>query len=84
MEEKIFRVRMYSGYKGGSNYYHHADILETHYMKALTAAHQGRVCNWRRVDSFDTAQEDYVKYEYLGMVNFDESRNPMRPLEDII
>ena len=60
---------MYSGSKGGSNYYHHADIIAPTWNSALKAAKDGRVHNWRWVDSYDHSDEDYCKYEYLYKVD---------------
>lgn len=84
MDEKIFRIRMYSGRAGGSNYYHHADVIETHYTKALKAAREGRVTNWRWIDTFDKSNENYRQFEYLYMLDSSKARSPMRPLEKIV
>ena len=81
-KEKIFRIRKYSGYCG-QNHYHHADIIETHYMKALAAARQGRVTNWRWIDTYDSCKEDYEWFEYLGMigeVGDIQAENPAKPI----
>lgn len=82
MVGKIFRIRMSSGVVGGDNLYHYADVVETHYQRALTAAKQGRVRNWRAVDSFGpTVTESYKEFEYLYQVGDSESRRSARPLE---
>ncbi len=84
MTEQIFRIRKSSGQEGESNFYHHADVIETHYTRALAAARQGRVVNWRMIDSFDTSDTDYVNYQYLGLVDFMYTKNPARPLEAVV
>ena len=82
--ERIFRVRMYRGDKGGSNYYFHADIITTHYKKALAAARQDRVRNWRWIDTYDTSDRDYKSFEYLYIVEPFQARKAARPLERIL
>ena len=84
MEEKIFRIRRYTGVKDGPNYYHHADIIETHHMKALAAARQGRVNNWRWIDTYDISSEDYEEFEYLYLVDDSEAKRASKPLEKIV
>jgi hypothetical protein len=68
---KTFRIRLTVGYKGGSNIVYHADIRLTHYKKALSFAKQhqfdGKI-NWRWIDTYDTSREDYIHFQYLGMV----------------
>lgn len=76
---KIWRIRQYSGSKGGSNYYHHADVIAPKWWMALRAAKEGRVQNWRWVDRYDTSDTDYVSYEYLYEVT-DDAREPRKPL----
>ncbi|KKU51698.1 MAG: hypothetical protein A3H69_00810 [Candidatus Sungbacteria bacterium RIFCSPLOWO2_02_FULL_47_9] len=70
---------MYSGTKGGSNYYHHADVVSRNHHLALKAAKEGRVRNWRWIDTFDTASKDYRTYELLGRIEPDGAKNPRRP-----
>ena len=79
IREKIFRIRKYSGYEGGSNYYHHADVIEKKWYLALRAAKEGRVYNWRWVDTYDTSKKTYEYYEYLGIINEEWARNPQKP-----
>lgn len=77
---KCFRVRRYSGHKGGSNHYYHADILAKTWHEALRAAKEDRVLNWRRVDTFDMAEETYCRYEYLYQVDRCCAKHPRKPL----
>ena len=42
----IYRIQKHSGLKGGSNYYHHADVKASNWETALKAAKDGRVMNW--------------------------------------
>ena len=76
---KVFRVRRYSGHEGGSNFYHHADVISTHYQTALKAARDGLIRNWRWVDTYDTSDETYVDYEYLYVVDWDRADRPAPP-----
>lgn len=77
----IVRVRKSSGVIGGSNYYHHADIICKNKEQALKACVEERVINWRWIDTFDTSLKDYVKYSILYEVTENQSKNPMKPLE---
>lgn len=43
----IVRIRRSYGNKGGSNYYHHADVICQSKKEALEAAKEGRIKNWR-------------------------------------
>lgn len=62
---KVYRIRRYSGRANGPNYYHHADVVAPHWATALKMAREGKVSNWRWIDSFDTCDKEYVYYEYL-------------------
>ncbi len=75
----IYRIRRYSGHKGGSNFYHHADVVAPNRHSALKSAKQGGVYNWRWVDTFDTASEDYIEYRFLYRVSEDEAKRPRCP-----
>jgi len=77
----IFRVRKLSGNIGGSNYYHHADVICKDKKEALKACEEGRVINWRWIDTYDTSIKDYVEYNILYEVAESQSKNPMKPLE---
>ena len=76
----IYRIRKYSGYKGGANYYHHADVIERSRKRALKAAQEGRVRNWRWIDTFDTASKNYIEYEILYTEHPELAKRPERPL----
>jgi hypothetical protein len=78
MTEKIYRVRRYSGQKGWSNYYHHADIITPHWSKAMSAAKRGFIKNWRWIDTFDVSDKDYESFELLGAVTREQSEKPKR------
>ena len=75
----IYRIRRCSGAKNESNYYYHADVIARSSRLALRAAKDGRVCNWRWIDRFDTADRDYLTYEFLYRLNSDEAENPQLP-----
>lgn len=77
----IVRVRRLSGYAGGSNYYHHADIVCKNKKEAIKACKEGRVANWRWIDTFDTSRTDYLKYDILYEVTETQSKSPMIPME---
>lgn len=68
-ERRIYRIRRCIGYKGGSNYYDHADVIASCWSAALKAAREGRVRRWRQVDKFDDSDETYLEFEYLYRVN---------------
>ncbi len=76
----IYRIRKCWGRKGGSNHYSHADVISRNHHLALKAAKEGRVNNWRGIDTFDTSSHDYESYELLGCVDRDEARNPSPPV----
>ena len=76
---RVYRIRRFSGRAGGSNYYDHADVVESHWTRALQAARQGRVTNWRRIDRFDTSDEDYCYYEHLYAVDEADAEDPQPP-----
>lgn len=61
-----------------------ADIIGTHYMRALKAARDDRVKNWRLIDTFDNSNKDYMDFEYLGIIEKSEAKNPQKPLEQIV
>jgi hypothetical protein len=75
----IVRIRRISGYAGGSNYYHHADIICRSVAEALLAAKEKRVQNWRMIDIFDTSNKDYSEYISLGKISADGAKMPHRP-----
>lgn len=75
----IVRVRRYSGFTGGQNYYHHADVICHSKKEALEAAKEGRVKNWRLIDKFDTTDRDYEYYEVLYLVTEEEAKRPHTP-----
>lgn len=77
----ILRVRRSKGVSGDSNYYHHADIICENKEEALKACKEGRVVNWRWIDTYDTCIKDYVEYTVLYEVTEQQSKNPMKPLE---
>lgn len=74
------RVRRYSGHVDSPNYYHHADIICKSKAEALAAAREGRVTNWRWIDSFDTSSSDYEDYEILYTLHPGEAENPRKPI----
>jgi hypothetical protein len=84
MTTKIFRIELRIGKAGYSKHCFYADILETHYMKALTAARQGRVGNWKWEDTWGEYKRDYRVFRYIGIVDFNEAENPMPPLEEVL
>lgn len=75
----IYRIRRYSATKGGRHYYHHADVIAKHWASALKAAKEGRVHNWRWIDSFDQANSTYEYYELLYRVDDREAVKPCKP-----
>lgn len=80
----IYRVRRYSGTKGGSNYYFHADVIARSPASAMKAAREERVYNWRWVDRYDSSSEDYKYYELLYRVydngwGWNEAKKPAVP-----
>ncbi len=75
----IVRVRRHSGDAGGRNHYHHADIICKNKRDAWLACRNGIVSNWRWIDSFDTCDRSYVRYEVMYEVSEESSKNPMKP-----
>jgi len=64
--DKCYRIRKtWSNGNGNSNYAHHADVVAPHWATALKAAKEGRVRNWRWIDTWDSSDEAYEEYEYL-------------------
>lgn len=45
----------------------------------MKAVREGRVHNWRWIDRFDVAQEDYQEHELLYRVDECEARKAQRP-----
>mgnify|MGYP003425740218 FL=1 len=78
----IVRIRRHSGKAGGENYYHHADIICNNYREALRACSENRVKNWRWIDTFDTCEKDYVRYEVSYRVSEESARNPQNPIKE--
>ena len=76
----IVRIRRESGCKGGSNHYHHADVICKSKKEALEAAKDGRVRNWRWIDRFDKASKTYEHFEVLYTLKANEATNPHRPI----
>lgn len=75
----IYRIQRHSGLKGGSNYYHHADVKASNWETALKAAKEGRVMNWRWIDAFDKSDKDYERFEYMRAVDVHEAEWPEWP-----
>ena len=75
----IYRIRHYFGIKGRSNHYFHADVVASSGALALKAAREGRVRNWRWIDTFDTAPKDYSRYELLYCVDAKNAKQPRAP-----
>jgi len=62
----IYRLRRIScTHAGGANFYHHADVQAPTHHAAIRAAREGRVVNWRRIDTFDSSDEPYLEFEFL-------------------
>jgi hypothetical protein len=78
-ESIVVRVRRYSGTKGGPNYYHHADIITTSEEEALLAAREGRIRNWRWIDTYDISENDYKRFEVLETIDFEGAKKPAEP-----
>ena len=76
----VYRIRRYSGHAGGSNHYHHADVMARDRHEALRAAKEGRVANWRWIDTYDTCDKTYCRYEYLYPLKRCEAKRPAKPL----
>jgi hypothetical protein len=77
--EKIFRIRRWSGFEGGSVYYHHADVVATSRREAMTAARENRVTNWRTIDKFDTTNTTFAEFEFLYRLDPKEAKLFARP-----
>lgn len=75
----IYRIRKRWGVKGGGNHYSHADVISRNHHAALRAAKEGRIHNWRRIDTFDISSEDYRDFELLGRIDRAGAKNPMTP-----
>lgn len=84
MEQKIFRIWMDISRKGFSHYEFYADIVETHYMKVLSAARQGRVGNWKFHGYWGRPRKSCRKIEYVGMIDLEDAEDPREPLEHIL
>lgn len=76
----VVRVRMLWGVAGGSNYYHHADVLVKDEEEALEAAREGRITNWRWIDTYDSTSESYKEFELIGRISRSGARNVRRPI----
>lgn len=76
---KIFEVRKSCARKGGAHLRYHAEIIASHYTQALQAAREGRVGNWRNVDSFGISREEYQRFNYLGIVSEKQAKRPEKP-----
>lgn len=63
---RIVRIRRCSAIEGGRNLYYHADVLAPNWSAAMKAAREGRVHNWRFIDSFDRASETYKFFMVLN------------------
>jgi hypothetical protein len=61
----VVRIRKGTATAGGCHYYYHADIIAPNWSAAMKAAREGRVKNWRRVDSFDRSAEAYTYFTVL-------------------
>lgn len=71
----IIRIRRHFAEKGGKHYYHHADVIATSSADAMRAAVEGRVKNWRHIDSFLVGEtEGFLYYEVLYKVDGPPSR----------
>ena len=60
--ETVIAVDRHVGRKGGPNIVDRADIIARNQRQALKAAQEGRVTNWRQLDTFDTAGSDYEAF----------------------
>lgn len=81
---QVYRIRKCSGYAGGSNWYHHADVISTNWQTAMKAAREGRVSNWRWIDRFDSTDETYVEFEYLYIVDERSWDRPEKPAKTCV
>jgi hypothetical protein len=67
---RVYRIRRYSSNgNGGPKCYHHADVEAPRWNTALKMAKEGKVHNWRWIDTFDSSDEEYEYYEYLYRVD---------------
>lgn len=79
---RVYRIRRIWAVAGGQNHYSHADVIAPHWATALRAAREGRVRNWRAIDSFDRSDRTYTEYEFLYAVDPDQARLPRKPLKE--
>jgi hypothetical protein len=64
-QARIVRIRKGTAIAGGRHHYYHADIIAPNWSAAMKAAREGRVKNWRHVDSFDRSAEAYTYFTVL-------------------
>jgi hypothetical protein len=79
---RVYRIRKTWAHAGGQNYASHADVIAPHWATALKAAREGRVTNWRAIDSWDSSNETYTEFEYLYEVR-GQTKLPREPLKEI-
>lgn len=78
----IYRLRRVSCLRpGGANYYHHADVQAPTHHSAIRAAREGRVTNWRHIDTFDSCDEPYLEFEFLYRLNPEGARHIAFPAQ---
>lgn len=79
MNTKVFRVRRISGVAGGLINISEADVCGFSDNMVEAAAHEGRIRNWRNVDTLGEATIKFCRYQFLGEISFDRSYNAIWP-----
>jgi hypothetical protein len=77
---RVYRIRRCAGAEGGAHTYFHADVIAPNWWTALRAAKQGRVRNWRWIDTFDRSSTTYCRYVFLYRLDEGHWRYAAKPL----
>lgn len=76
--EKVYTVdKVWSSGNGGRIHVSRAEIVSTHWKKAVKAAKEGHV-SFRHIDSYDESDEKFVDYMYQPPCE-DSSEHAQRP-----
>lgn len=75
----IYRVRVTIGRPARPYRRLHADVVAHLWQDAMKAAKRHWIDNWRHVDTFDEAPDEFEEFEYLYKLGYDEAKRPEIP-----
>lgn len=78
--QHIYRMRRTSGVADGTVFVAEADIFAYTEAMAIVAVYEGRVRNWRNVETLGETSQKTIKYQFLGEIQKHQAKKPAYPI----